>query len=336
MIRTGLLKWPEAARLRRLSAAAVVLLTGLIMVSQPALAQPDPQAGSLVRASSVGVAYEMTEMCVGQQQEFSVTVNSGAQVARGGKRFNAAQPMAGIRVDAGVMNASLGAFQPASATTGIQPGSGLSSSSRATFVFKAVKKGTTNVYFEVQVMDGSGKSPWLAGPIKLTINDCEPKLLVRLDGEMNDATYHGNMGPVTLSLNDNGDFNEAGALQWTETAHNPECSSLWSVPGLLSTSAEITGKVSDTTIDVTINFQSMTHGVCGVCEGTSLCIQGGDEFGEISASFPADGGPVMMQQVGHFLIILERKTPPQGVGAVPSEEENAVSWRSHTQPGGAI
>ena len=317
-----------ATHLRRLSAAAVVLLTGLMVMSQPALAQPNSQAGSLVRASSMGVAYEMTEMCVGDQQEFAVTVNSGARVARNGRTVVVNRSLSGIRVDARIMNASLGAFQPASATTGIQPGSRMSPSSHAAFTFKAVKEGTTNVYFEVQVMDGSGKSPWLVGPIELTINNCKPMLLVRYDGAKGDATYHGTMGPVTLAMDDSGTFSESGTLHWMEPAQNPACSSVWMVPGFLTTQAAITGGMTDTTIDVTINFQSITHQECGVCDGESICLAGPHEFEEVSVSFPAGSRTTMMQRSGDFTIILEYMASSQAVSVVPQIEDDAAA-RDH-------
>lgn len=316
--------------------AAALLIVLLAALSHPALALPLPQEGGSSRVTTVGYGPGgPLDLCIGDKKEFTVTTAGRAQVIRNGRPVQVERRVPGVRVDAVVMNPSLGSFLPASQVTAVQPGtSSLDPYNRAVFVFTAKKAGTTSLVFEVQATNSDGNFPWRVGPVQVSIRDCNPAVSVLLDAEINDATYHGSMSPVTLAVADDGTLSGSGVLQWTETAHNSECSALWSVPALLASQAIISGRMSDTSIDVTIAFESITHGVCGACGGQSICIGGGDEFGEISGSFPAEGGDISMQPSGYFMIVLERKTP-QAVSALPSTgREVAALWGARPGAGG--
>lgn len=312
-------------RARWLWASAAMLLIGLgFAPGRAALARPltqdtDPSQVTGIALSETGPL----DMCVGNSHGFTVAVSGSARVIRNGKPVEVQRRISGVRVNAVVMNASLGAFTPTTQTTALRHGqSSLDPYSHATFLFTARKAGATSLYFEVP---GSATR---AGPVQVRIDDCEPKLLSLLDAEIQGARYHGALGPVTLQVGDDGSLSGTGPLQWTEVARDPECSALWSVPGLLATQAAITGSMSDTSIDVTVAFQSYSHGVCGVCDGGSVCIDGGDDFGEISVSFPASGGAIMTQSAGYFTVILERQAPEAAVSAVPEGGRAVASARA--------
>lgn len=311
---------------------AVLLILSSLAPGYPALAQPLPQDTDPSQVTSITVSTGgPIDICVGNSHGFTVSVAGSARVIRNGRPVQVQRRISGVRVNAVVMNASLGTFTPTTQTTALRRGqSSLDPFSHATFLFTAQKPGTTSLYFEVP---GSTQR---TSPVRVRIEDCEPKLLVLLDAEIEGARYHGALGPVTLQVGDDGSLSGTGPLQWTETARDPECSAVWSVPGLLATQATITGSMSDTSIDVTVAFQPYSHGVCGVCEGSSVCIDGGDDFGEISVSLPASGGAIMMQSAGYFTVILERRAPEAAVSAVPDGGRAVASARLNPAGQGGV
>jgi hypothetical protein len=253
-------------------------------------------------------------VCVGQTIQFRVSVAATIKTYDNNHDWSEERDFFPwvMEPSASINNKSAGTVTPSPLNKARDIGAG--------FQFKGVKPGATAMTIRVVIRHPiTGERLGLTKVIPIEVLYCDFTLsgTVRLTAAKlaQVRNFTGNIYPVTLKANaEGGGLSAATTLGWGESITDSSCGSVSTNPVLLITPAHITASFDDRGLVVGIEFDELQHGVCGTCNGGTVCLSDSWQFDPVHTYFDdldSIGSEKMVEvkDVGDFTIILEKHGP---------------------------